>query len=199
MIENVASFQFSIPFHFLHVSWSRMKSNGKSSKMRKSVSSLVCDPNCSLNAIASFSTLLLPFATLILTIFFNEEKGDDEVYGIEEEDEKQRPFEDCPMPILKCAVHTPSEKLEMKMLIDSGSSLDLISETMARKLQRKGCVTKAMKKIVRIKVANGRRSVLKDAMALRLQFGSQTNEETDFLILEDLPFDFILDYETCRK
>ena len=41
----------------------------------------------------------------------NEEEGDDEVYGIEEEDEKQRPFEDCPMPILKCAVHTPSEQL----------------------------------------------------------------------------------------
>ena len=81
----------------------------------------------------------------------NEEERDDEVYGIEEEDGKQRPFEDCPMPILKCAVHTPSEKLEMKMLIDSRSSLDLISETMARKLQRKGCVTEAMKKIVRIK------------------------------------------------
>ena len=39
--------------------------------------------------------------------------------------------------------------------------------------------------------------MLKDAMA-RLQFGSQTSEETDFLILEDLPFDFILGHETCR-
>ena len=70
---------------------------------------------------------------------------------------------------------------------------------MARKLQRKGCVAKAAKKNVRIKVANGKRSILKDVMTLKLQFGMETSEETDFLILEDLPFDFILGHETCRK
>ncbi len=109
-------------------------------------------------------------------------------YGIEEEDEKRRPFEDCPMPILKCAVCTRSEKIEMKMLIDSGSSLDLISGAMARKLQRFRCTTKPMKKNVRVKVANGKRSVIKDAMAPKLQFGPQTSEETDFLILKIRPY-----------
>ena len=56
----------------------------------------------------------------------DEEIDNEDVYGVEEDDERQRPFEDCPMPILKCAVRTVSEQVEMKMLIDSGSSLDLI-------------------------------------------------------------------------
>ena len=117
----------------------------------------------------------------------------------EEEDMKQRPYEDCPMPILKCEVQTPAEYVELKMLIDSGSALDLISGAMARKLKKMGCLLKAATKRVRIKVANGKRSVLQDAMTLQLRFGIEISEPIDFLILEDLPFDLILGHETCRR
>ena len=92
---------------------------------------------------------------------------------LKEEDDKQRPFEDCPMPILKCEAHTPLERVGLKMLVDSGSALDLISGIMARKLKKMGCTLKAATKRVRIKVANGKRSVLKEAMTLKLQFGSE--------------------------
>src|SRR5688572_25379054 len=70
---------------------------------------------------------------------------------------------------------------------------------MARKLRKKGCTIKTARKSVRIKVANGKRSMLKDTMTLKLQFGPETSEEIEFLILEDLPFDFILGHEKCIK
>ena len=80
--------------------------------------------------------------------FENEESDDesnsdcDDVCGLEEEDDKQRPFED---------------RVGLKMLVDSGSALDLISGIMARKLKKMGCTLKAATKRVRIKVANGKR------------------------------------------
>src|SRR5690606_9606037 len=77
--------------------------------------------------------------------------------------------------------------------------LDLISGTAARKLKKKGCLSKAITKTVRIKVANGKKNILKDAMTLQLRFGEETSEARDFLILEDLPFELILGHETCKR
>ena len=76
-------------------------------------------------------------------VFANADSDDEDVdcediCGVEEEDEKQRPFEDCPMPILKGGVVTASEVVSVRMLIDSGSALNLVSGTMARKLPKKG-------------------------------------------------------------
>jgi exodeoxyribonuclease III len=130
---------------------------------------------------------------------YDDESDIEDICGIEEEDMKQRPYEDCPMPILKCEVQTPLEHVELKMLVDSGSALDLISGTAARKLKKKGCLLKAVTKTVRIKVANGKKNILKDAMTLQLRFGEETSEARDFLILEDLPFDLILGHETCKR
>ena len=103
------------------------------------------------------------------------------------------------MPILECGVQTASEVIESKMLIDSGSALNLVSGVMARKLQKKGCIVKAAKKQVRIKVANGKRSVLNTTMSLQLQLGPEISEGTDFHVLEDLPFDLILGHEACVR
>ena len=41
--------------------------------------------------------------------FANEDSDDEDIdcediCGVEEEDEKKRPFENCPMPILECGV-----------------------------------------------------------------------------------------------
>src|SRR4051812_46147134 len=93
------------------------------------------------------------------------------------------------MPILKCDIVTGSKPLSVKMLIDSGSSLDLISGALAAKLKKQGCATMPMKKGIKIKVANGKRSVLQEALHLQLQLGTETTEAIDFLVLRDLPFD----------
>ena len=136
---------------------------------------------------------------------FTSEEEDDEdidwedICGVDEEDDRERPFEDCPMPILECGVRTASEVMESKMLIDSGSALNLVSGVMARKLQKKGCIVKATKKQVRIKVANGKRSVLNTTMSLQLQLGPEISEGTDFHVLEDLPFYLILGHEACMR
>jgi hypothetical protein len=127
-----------------------------------------------------------------------EEMTNEEIVANVDNDDVARPFEDCPMPILRCSVGL-NEPLEVQVLVDSGSSLDLISENLARKLQKTGLEAKEVKKEVRIKVANGRRSTLREAMVLKLRMGIQETETLEFLILKDLPFDFILGHETCRR
>ena len=89
-------------------------------------------------------------------IELDEEIQSEDILCTTEEDEKRRPFEDCPMPILKCGVEIGSEVVDVRILIDSGSSLDLISGTLARKFRKKGCEVRTIQKGVRIKVANGK-------------------------------------------
>ena len=60
------------------------------------------------------------------------------------------------------------DRVPAKVLVDSGSTLDLVSGKMARKLQRLGHSTHEIATGVRIKVANGRKSVLNQAMMLQL-------------------------------
>src|SRR4051812_49085821 len=86
--------------------------------------------------------------------------------------------------------------MDIRMLVDSGSSL---AGALARKLRAKGCETRNIDKALRIKVANGKKSIVQEAMPLKLKFGDETAEQVDFLILEDLPFDFILGNETLMK
>ena len=90
-----------------------------------------------------------------------------------------------------------ASEVSVRMLIDSGSALNLVSGTMARKLQKKECVVKTAEKQVRIKVANGKISTLNTVISLRLQLDSETSESTEFLILNDLPFDLILGEPYC--
>lgn len=141
--------------------------------------------------------------------FVNDEEDVKEIEEIEAEDilcgaeddddEKRRPFEDCPMPILKCELQIGDERLGIRMLIDSGSSLDLISGAPARKLRKKGCEVRNTGKTLRIKVANGRKSIVREAMPLKLRLYDEVTEQVDFLMLEDLPFDFIFGNATLKK
>jgi exodeoxyribonuclease III len=62
------------------------------------------------------------FEEIEMSEAFRDEDSDDDdlecedICGIEEEDLKRRPYEDCPMPLLTCALHLESG--EVKMLID---------------------------------------------------------------------------------
>ena len=122
-----------------------------------------------------------------------------------EEDFKDRPFEDCSSPILQCHVTggplgvLEPVKVPVKVLVDSGSTLDLISGKMARKLVNMGHQITKVDRGVKIKVANGKKSMLTQAMPLQLMLEDELTESVEWLVLEDLPFDMILGSETCKK
>ena len=122
--------------------------------------------------------------------------------GVELNDDfKERPFEDCSSPIIQCCVMgaTQGTQIPVKVLVDSGSTLDLISGKMARKLASMGHTTKIVNRGVKIKVANGKKSVLTQVMPLQLVLQEELTEPVEWLVLEDLPFDMILGSETCKK
>ena len=112
-----------------------------------------------------------------------------------------QPFEDCASPILHCCVRgtTSVQKEPVRVLVDSGSTLDLISGKMARRLKRLGHEMLETDRSTTIKVANGKRSTLSNAMSLQLILGEEHTDAVDWLVLDDLPFDMILGSETCKK
>ena len=124
-----------------------------------------------------------------------------EACNLQDDDDKQRPFEDCSTPVIHCCIrsNTNTSMIPVKVLVDSGSTLDLISGEMARKLQRNGYRTEEVQNGVKIKVANGKRSTLNQMMALKLQIKAGSTESREFLVLEDLPFDLIVGSETCKR
>ena len=70
-------------------------------------------------------------------IWYDEEmEFEDEVCNLED-DEAQRPFEDCAMPIVRCSVIAGNDDAEIKMLMDSGSSLDLIAGSLDRRFRKR--------------------------------------------------------------
>ena len=110
-------------------------------------------------------------------------------------------FEDCSSPIINCQAYgeASSESVAAKILVDSGSTLDLISGRMARKLQSLGHELIETTNNVKIKVANGKRSTLKQALKLNLILQGEHTDPVQWLVLEDLPFDMILGSRTCKK
>ena len=107
-------------------------------------------------------------------------------------------FEDCSSPIINCQ-EASSESVAAKILVDSGSTLDLISGRMARKLLSLGHELIETTNNVKIKVANGKRSTLKQALKLNLILQGEHTNPVQWLVFEDLPFDMILGSRTCKK
>ena len=135
----------------------------------------------------------------------NERCEDEEVENDEDHiacnASEAQPFEDCSSPILQVLVRGTNsvDRVPAKVLVDSGSTLDLVSGKMARKLQRLGHSMHEIATGVRIKVANGRKSVLNQAMMLQLIVHEEHTEPIEWLVLEDLPFDMILGSKTCKR
>ena len=115
------------------------------------------------------------------------------------EDVTIRPFEDCPMAVVSCEVEAKNlpKAVAIKLLIDSGSAIDIISGKLARKLKLNG-VQVSTANTVHIKVANGNKNVINQAMLLHLNFEGVQSDARTFMILEDLPFDALLGSRTCR-
>ena len=130
-----------------------------------------------------------------------EECSDDEWEDAVCSASDQHAFEDCSSPIISCQVYGPTvaESSPAKILVDSGSTLDLVSGRMARRLQSLGHKVIETSSNVRIKVANGRRSMVNQAMSLQLILNDEHTKPVQWLVLEDLPFDMILGSKTCQK
>ena len=72
------------------------------------------------------------------------------------------PFEDHPMPVLTCLIE--EERLQMsptaKILIDTGSKIDLMSSKFADQLRRQGLPVVESPTHYRIRCANGSKSTI---------------------------------------
>ena len=133
---------------------------------------------------------------------FNDEEANAEAAALtvddDDEDEEQRLFEDVPMPILKCHVLTSKEPRSVRILVDSGSSIDLINGKVARELERLGAKRRTVEQ-TNITVANGRRNTISAALDITLVIKGEQCESRKFLILDDLPYDMLLGHNTCVK
>ena len=103
----------------------------------------------------------------------NFEEDDLHLLNIDEEEEDENLFEDCPMPVLLCEIETSKGNRKIKVLVDSGSSLDLVSEELAKEVgniveERNG---------TKIRVANGKRCTLKECINAKIRMGPQWTEE----------------------
>ena len=134
-----------------------------------------------------------------MTEEFASEEADAFAMSDEEEDQERHPFEDCPMPILPCFIKHGVTITPIRALVDSGASVDLVSEKVAKRLKTQGVKQVEELNPMTVKVANGSKCKISQSMTLILQFGTVTAEAQKFLIMEDLPFDIILGTETLEK
>ena len=126
--------------------------------------------------------------------------GEADAFTAEDEEEREHHlFEDCPMPILPCSVKHGATTTPIRVLIDSGASVDLVNEKLARKLKGYGVQHVEELNPMTVKVANGSKCKISQSMVLTLQFGAVVAEAQKFLIMSDLPFDVILGTETLEK
>ena len=102
------------------------------------------------------------------------------------------------MPVLKGAVQISEGTKRIKILIDSGAAISLISRELADKLLKAGAKI-AQEKGLRIKVASGERAVLNETLTLPLQLGGQWTDPIKFFILKNLPFDVLIGNTTLKE
>jgi hypothetical protein len=112
------------------------------------------------------------------------------------EDENEREegpyaFEDNPMPVLKASVIAAGKRRRVKVLIDSGAAINLISRELANELI-KGGTTFRKEGNMRIRVANGDRTSISDVTDIALELGGEWTDPLKFFVLQNLPFDILV-------
>ena len=110
--------------------------------------------------------------------------------------------EDVQMSIISCTVTGKDARhaapIQARVLVDSGSELDIISAKLARKLIEAGVVTYPVKPI-KIQVATGDKGTIKEGMLISLGIGGVQSDMWKFVILENLPFDVLLGARVLAK
>ena len=52
--------------------------------------------------------------------------NDDLCCNMDDEDTQQRPFEDCPRPMVRCGIYVGPKLYDLKALVDTGSDFNLV-------------------------------------------------------------------------
>ena len=101
------------------------------------------------------------------------------------------------MPILKASINV-HECSQVKVLIDSGAAINLISGEIAAALEKNG--TKATKEgNMRIKVADGKRMPVDKVFHIPIQLAGKWTDPIKFFTLENLPFDILIGNPTLER
>ena len=88
------------------------------------------------------------------------------------EEDGPEAFEDDPMPIFKSAIRISDGNMKVKILIDSGAAISLISKGTADRLVRAGAKIEREGNL-RIKVASGERALINKTITLPIRMGGQ--------------------------
>jgi hypothetical protein len=107
------------------------------------------------------------------------------------------PFEDCEMPVLKCQIPVTGQPIPARVLIDSGASVNLMSEALADKLRPHGIHERKIRGM-HIRVANGSRVSVHSEMHFKISMGPQETELIVCQIMPKLPFEIIVGTETLK-
>ena len=102
------------------------------------------------------------------------------------------------MPVLKGAIKISDGSMKVKILIDSGAAISLISKDTADRLVRAGAKIEREGNM-RIKVASGERALINETLTLPIRLGGQWTNPIKFFILKNLPFEVLVGNPTLRE
>lgn len=103
-------------------------------------------------------------------------------------------FEDEPMPVLRGL----AGEQQVKILIDSGAAINLITKELAKKLCSQGNKIERTEGI-NIKVANGLKEAIRETITIPLKLNEQETQRVKFFILQNLPFDILIGNPTLYE
>ena len=107
----------------------------------------------------------------------------------EEGDMKSEPFEDNPMPVITANIERLNQ--QAKVLIDSGASINLVTQEIADALIAKGHTLSTAKEL-QIRTANGERVKINTCIKIALEIENKQTKQISFFIMKKLPFDMII-------
>jgi hypothetical protein len=122
-------------------------------------------------------------------IYVREQESKKEIEG--EIEEGPSAFEDNPMPILKGFVNVSEKRRKVKILVDSGAVVNLISRELAEEFLKAGMRT-IKEGSMRVKLANGQRERINETLRLPIKIGGRWSDAATFFILKNLPFDIVI-------
>jgi hypothetical protein len=122
----------------------------------------------------------------------NWEASEEEIEASDEETEEgPHAYEDNPMPILKGSITLAEKRKKVKVLIDSGAAINLISRETASELVKVGIEIRREGNI-KIKIANGDKASINEVLRIPIKLGGQWTDTIKFFILKNLPFDILI-------
>ena len=95
------------------------------------------------------------------------------------------------MPVLKGLISVSGKPRAIKVLIDSGAAINLISRQIADELSKTGVAT-TREGNMKIRVANGDRASIDEVLQIPVKLGGQWTDPVKFFVLKNLPFDILI-------